>query len=66
MTGYKYEVWEDHTVPHRVFFCARVTDPFNELIGEVKTLSEDTTLRLASGLKKGDKGRYASDHGLCA
>lgn len=65
MTGYKYEVWEDHTEA-RIFFCARVTDPFGELIGEVKSLSENTTLRLANELKKGDKGRYASDHSLCA
>ena len=65
MTGYKYEVWEDCTGDRSVF-CARVTDPFGELIGEVKSLSENTTLRLANELKKGDKGRYASDHGLCA
>ena len=65
MTGYKYEVWEDHTAD-RSLFCARVTDPFGELVGEVKSLSEDTTLRLACELKKGDRKRYAADHGLCA
>lgn len=65
MTGYKYEVWEDRA-GDRSLFCARVTDPFGELIGEVKSLSEDTTLRLACELKKGDRGRYAADHGLCA
>jgi hypothetical protein len=36
------------------------------MIGEIRSLSEDTTLGLANELKKRDKGRYASDHGLCA
>jgi len=65
MTGYRYEVWEDST-SGRTLYCAKVLDPFDEFIGEVKSLSEGTTLRLANELKKGDKGRYAADHGLCA
>jgi hypothetical protein len=65
MTGYKYEVWEDRT-GDRGIFCARVTDPFGEFIGEVKGISEWQVLRLAHELKKGDKDRYAGDHGLCA
>jgi len=65
MSGYKYEVWSDMTGDREVY-CARVTDPFGEFIGEVKSLAEFTTLRLAHELKKGDSGRYAADHGLCA
>lgn len=65
MTGYKYEVWSDST-GERTLHVVRVTDPFNEFIGEVKSLSEETSLRLAHELKKGDRGRYAADHGLCA
>lgn len=69
MTGYTFEVWTDHTVSEadgRAVHVARVKDPFGLVIGEVRSLSEDTTLRLANELKKGDGGRYASDHGLCA
>ena len=65
MTGYKYEVWADAT-GDRTLYVTRVTDPLGELVGEVKSLSEETSLRLANELKKGDKGRYAADHGLCA
>jgi hypothetical protein len=69
MTGYTFEVWADHTMSGadgRAVYVARVADPFGLVIGEVRSLSEDTTLRLANELKKGDKGRYAADHGLCA
>lgn len=69
MRGYTFEVWADHTMEKadgRPVHVARVTDPFGLLVGEVRSLSEDTTLRLANELKKGDTGRYASDHGLCA
>lgn len=65
MTGYKYEVWADSTSGTQLY-VARVTDPYGELVGEVKSLSEETSLRLAHELKKGDRGRYAADHGLCA
>jgi len=69
MTGYTFEVWVDHTMEKadgRAIYVARVTDPFGLLVGEVRSLSEDTTLRLANELKKRDSGRYATDHGLCA
>ena len=69
MTGYTFEVWADHTMEKtdgRAIHVARVTDPFGLLVGEVRSLSEDTTLRLANELKKRDSGRYATDHGLCA
>lgn len=69
MTGYTFEVWADHTIDGadgRPMHVARVTDPFGLAIGEVRSLSEDTTLRLANELKKSDKGRYSADHSLCA
>lgn len=63
MTGYKYEVWADAT-GDRTLYCARVTDPFGEFIGEVKSLAEFTTLRMAYELKKGDTDRYKMEHGV--
>lgn len=65
MTGYRFEIWADATADSTMF-VTRVTDPMGYVIGEVRALTEDTSLRLAHELKKGDKGRYASDHGLCA
>lgn len=65
MTGYKYEVWADATTD-TTLFVTRVTDPNGMVIGEVKALTEDTSLRLAYELKKGDQGRCAVDHGYCA
>lgn len=65
MTGYRFEVWADATADSTMF-VTRVTDPMGLVIGEVRALTEDTSLRLAHELKKGDKGRYAADHGLCA
>lgn len=63
MTGYKYEVWSEVTGVREVY-CARVTDPFGEFIGEVKSLEEFTTLGIAHELKKGDTGRYKMEHGV--
>lgn len=63
MTGYKYEVWVDAT-GHREIYCARVTDPFGEFVGEVKSLAEFTALRMAHELKKGDPRRYKLEHGV--
>lgn len=63
MTGYKFEMWADSTTGSNLH-VVRVTDPYGELIGEVRSLAEETSLRLAHELKKGDKGRYATDHGI--
>ena len=63
MTGYKYEVWADST-SGETFHIVRVTDPYGEVVGEVKSLSEETSLRLAHELKKSDRGRFATAHGL--
>lgn len=65
MTGYKFEMWADST-SDPTLYIVRVTDPFNYPVGEVRSLSEEVSLRLAHELKKGDRGRYAADHGLCA
>ncbi len=69
MTGYKFELYEDGTLGGcggRAVHVVRVTDPYGEYIGEVRSLSAEDSLMLALRLKKGDKGRYATDHGLCA
>lgn len=63
MTGYKYEVWADAT-QDRTFHCVRVTDPYGELIGEVKGISEWQVLRLAHELKKDDSSRFKAEHGI--
>jgi hypothetical protein len=63
MTGYKYEVWSDST-ESRTFHCIRVTDPYGELIGEVKGISEWDVLRLAYELKKNDGPRFKAEHGI--
>lgn len=63
MTGYRFEMWGDST-SGTTLYVVRVTDPYGELIGEVRSLAEETSLRLAHELKKGDKGRYALDHGI--
>lgn len=65
MTGYRFEVWADYTSEIPLYVTV-VTDPMGMVIGEVRALTEDTSLRLAHELKKGDTGRYAADHGLCA
>lgn len=59
MTGYKYEVWADSTGGSTVY-CARVTDPHGNFVGEVKSLGEFITLRLAHELKKGNAGSGVS------
>ena len=69
MTGYIFELYEDGTLGGsggRSVHVVRVKDPFGEYIGEVRSLSAEDSLMLALRLKKGDKGRYAADHGLCA
>ena len=63
MTGYRFEMWADSTAGPN-FHVVRVTDPYGELIGEVRSLTEETSLKLAHELKKGDNGRYATDHGI--
>ena len=63
MTGYKYEVWEDHTGP-KPLYCVRVTDPLSKLVGEVKSLAELTALELAHELKKNDSPRFKAEHNL--
>ena len=63
MTGYKYEVWADATT-NTTLFVTRVTDPNGDVIGEVKALTEYTSLRLAYELKTGDRSRFAAEHGI--
>lgn len=63
MTGYKFEMWSDSTDGPKLY-VVRVTDPFGELIGEVRTLSEETSLKLAHELKTGDDSRFKCDHGI--
>jgi hypothetical protein len=63
MSGYQFQMWADST-GESTLHVVRVTDPYGELIGEVKSLSEETSLKLAHELKKGDKGRYAVAHGI--
>lgn len=63
MTGYKYEVWADFT-GSQTLYCARVTDPNGELVGEVRSLSEETSLKLAYVLKTEDKSRFAAANGV--
>lgn len=63
MSGYMFEMWADSTSGSHLFIV-RVTDPYGEFIGEVKSLTEETSLRLAHELKKGDRGRYAAAHGI--
>lgn len=63
MTGYKFEMWADST-SDSLLHVVKVTDPYGELIGEVRSLTEEMSLRLAHELKKGDKGRFAADHGI--
>jgi hypothetical protein len=64
MTGYKYEVWEDHTSPHKVMYHAKVIDPYGALIGEVKSTSEESTLRAASVLRRKDNWRWRLSTGM--
>jgi hypothetical protein len=63
ITGYTFEMWADSTAETSVYLV-RVTDPFGELVGEVKSLSEETSLRLAHELKKADSPRFRADHGI--
>ena len=63
MTGYMLEMWTDAT-QDPALFIVRVTDPYGELIGEVKSLTEETSLRLAHELKKNDTGRFRAAHGI--
>ena len=65
MTGYKFEFWADST-SGPTMHVIRVTDPFGEVVGEVRSLAEETSLRLAHELKKADGPRFSLDHGLCA
>jgi hypothetical protein len=57
------EMWTDAT-QDSTLFIVRVTDPYGELIGEVKSLTEETSLRLAHELKKNDTGRFRAAHGI--
>ena len=63
MTVYKFEFWVDST-SDTSFHVIKVTDPYGETIGEVKTLAEETSLRLAHELKKADSTRFAIAHGF--
>lgn len=65
MTGYLFEMWTDSTGASTVY-VVRVMDPYGQIIGEVRSLSEETSLKLAHELKKGDRGRFAADHGIIA
>jgi hypothetical protein len=65
MTGYKFEFWADAT-SGPTMHVIRVTDPNGEVVGEVRSLAEETSLRLAHELKKADRSRFALDHGFCA
>lgn len=57
MTGYKFEFWADSTCG-TTLHVIRVTDPYGEMIGEVRSLSEEMSLRLAHELKKADGPRF--------
>lgn len=63
MTGYKFEIWADST-GDATLYVTRVTDPTGMVIGEVRALTEDTSLRLAHELKKADSPRFKMDHGI--
>jgi hypothetical protein len=63
MTGYKFEMWADSTAGPNLHVI-RITDPYGELIGEVRSLAEETSLRLAHELKKADSSRFKTDHGI--
>lgn len=56
-------MWSDSTDGPNLH-VVRVTDPFGELIGEVRTLSEETSLKLAHELKTRDDCRFKCDHGI--
>jgi hypothetical protein len=56
MTGYKFEFWADATT-NTTFYVIKVTDPHGDTIGEVRSLAEETSLRLAYELKKADGTR---------
>jgi len=61
VTGYKFELWADST-NGPILHVVKVTDPYGELIGEVRSRTEETSLKLAHELKKEDHGRYCADH----
>lgn len=63
MTGYKFEMWADSTTGSNLH-AVRVTDPYGEPIGEVRSLTEEMSLRLAHELKKADGSRFKADHGI--
>jgi hypothetical protein len=63
MKGYTFEMWTDATQTPALSIV-RVTDPYDYLIGEVKSLTEETSLRLAHELKKNDRNRFRADHGI--
>ncbi len=63
MTGYRFEIWADSTSGATLFVTV-VTDPTGLVIGEVRALTEDTSLRLAHELKKADAPRFKVDHGI--
>lgn len=63
MTGYKFEMWADSTAGPNLY-VVRVTDPYGEQIGEVRSLAEEMSLRLAHELKKADSSRFAANYGV--
>lgn len=63
MTGYRLELWADST-RDATLYVTTVTDPTGVVIGEVRALTEDVSLRLAHELKKSDSPRFKADHGI--
>ena len=60
MTGYRFEIWADST-SGTTHYVTVVTDPTGLVIGEVRALTEDTSLRLAHELKKSDSPRFKAE-----
>ncbi len=56
-------MWADST-SGTTLHVVKITDPYGEQIGEVRSLTEETSLELAHELKKRDAGRFSINHGL--
>ena len=54
-------MWADST-GGPTLHVVKVTDPYGELVGEVRSRTEETSLKLAHELRKEDRGRYHADH----
>jgi hypothetical protein len=54
-------MWADSTSGFTLHIV-KVTDPYGELVGVVRSRTEETSLKLAHELKKEDHGRCCTDH----